>query len=227
MRSALALVIALLTAHIQAEGLLTTNPNARVRPMQTRVETLLATGMDRSADVPATGATHRALGRDRLHRGAPRLARRRRRLDAVSRAQRDRPLRAHSTQRRLQQPHAGRPAGPRTAARRGSRRTRRGAVGRRPARVLSAHGRADRARQLRLRARRGTPATWCATRSFSKPGDLRLARGVSLDERRLLDGSSFVARRAGDSPRLALSQLLGFNRSQETQQETRSSGDLL
>ena len=32
MRSALALVIALLTAHIQAEGLQTTNPHARLRP---------------------------------------------------------------------------------------------------------------------------------------------------------------------------------------------------
>ena len=28
---------------------------------------------------------------------------------------------------------------------------------------------------------------------FRKPGDLRLARGASLDERRLLDGSSFAA----------------------------------
>lgn len=50
MRSALALVIAVgLAAHIQAEGLLTANPRARVRPMQKRVESLLATGMDRSA----------------------------------------------------------------------------------------------------------------------------------------------------------------------------------
>lgn len=50
MRSALALVIALgLAAHIHADGPLTTNPNARVRPMNKRVETLLATGMDRSA----------------------------------------------------------------------------------------------------------------------------------------------------------------------------------
>jgi hypothetical protein len=50
MRSALALVIAVgLAAHTQAEGLLTANPRARVRPMQKRVESLLATGMDRSA----------------------------------------------------------------------------------------------------------------------------------------------------------------------------------
>ena len=50
MRSALALVIAVgLAAHIQADGLRTTNPNARVRPMQKRVEALLSTGMDRSA----------------------------------------------------------------------------------------------------------------------------------------------------------------------------------
>ena len=50
MRSALALVIAVgMAAHIQAEGLLTANPMARVRPMQKRVESLLATGMDRSA----------------------------------------------------------------------------------------------------------------------------------------------------------------------------------
>ena len=28
---------------------------------------------------------------------------------------------------------------------------------------------------------------------FMKPGDLRMARGASLDERRLLDGSSFTA----------------------------------
>lgn len=48
MRSALALVFALLTAHLHAEGALTINPNARVRPMQTRVEMLLAKGMDRS-----------------------------------------------------------------------------------------------------------------------------------------------------------------------------------
>lgn len=50
MRSALALVIALgLAAHIRADGFLATNPNARVRPMQKRAETLLATGMERSA----------------------------------------------------------------------------------------------------------------------------------------------------------------------------------
>jgi uncharacterized protein (DUF849 family) len=50
MRSALALVIAVgLAAHIQADGLQTTNPKARVRPMQRRVEALLATGIDRSA----------------------------------------------------------------------------------------------------------------------------------------------------------------------------------
>jgi hypothetical protein len=49
MRSALALVIAVgLAAHIQAEGLLTANPRARVRPMEKRVELLLATGMDKS-----------------------------------------------------------------------------------------------------------------------------------------------------------------------------------
>lgn len=48
MRSALALVIALgLPAHIHAEGL--ANPKARVRPMHKRVESLLSTGMDRSA----------------------------------------------------------------------------------------------------------------------------------------------------------------------------------
>ena len=50
MRSALALVIAVgLAAHIHADGLRTPNPNARVRPMQKRVEALLSTGMDRSA----------------------------------------------------------------------------------------------------------------------------------------------------------------------------------
>jgi hypothetical protein len=50
MRSALALVIALgLAAHIHADGLLASNPTARVRPMHKRVEMLLATGMDRSA----------------------------------------------------------------------------------------------------------------------------------------------------------------------------------
>ncbi len=53
MRSALALVIALLTAHIQAEGPQATNPHARLRPilrpMHERVEMLIATGMDRSA----------------------------------------------------------------------------------------------------------------------------------------------------------------------------------
>ena len=50
MRSALALVIALgLAAHIHADGLLVSNPTARVRPMHKRVQTLLATGMDRSA----------------------------------------------------------------------------------------------------------------------------------------------------------------------------------
>jgi hypothetical protein len=50
MRSALALVIAVgLAAHIHADGLQTPNPKARVRPMQKRVEALLSTGMDRSA----------------------------------------------------------------------------------------------------------------------------------------------------------------------------------
>ena len=49
MRSALALVIALLTAHIHAEGLQTTHPLARLRPIHKRVEMLIATGMDRSA----------------------------------------------------------------------------------------------------------------------------------------------------------------------------------
>ena len=36
MRSALALVIALLTAHIHAEGPQTTNPHARLRPILRR-----------------------------------------------------------------------------------------------------------------------------------------------------------------------------------------------
>jgi hypothetical protein len=50
MRSALALVIALgLAAHIHADGLQVANPRARVRPMHKRVEALLSTGMDRSA----------------------------------------------------------------------------------------------------------------------------------------------------------------------------------
>lgn len=50
MRSALALVIAMgLGTHILAEGLVASNPMARVRPMQRRVEALLATGMDKSA----------------------------------------------------------------------------------------------------------------------------------------------------------------------------------
>jgi hypothetical protein len=49
MRSALALLITLLTVHIQAEGLPTADPHARLRPMHKRVETLIATGMDRSA----------------------------------------------------------------------------------------------------------------------------------------------------------------------------------
>lgn len=50
MRSARALVIALgLAAHVHAQGLPTPNPTARVRPMQKRVEALLSTGMDRSA----------------------------------------------------------------------------------------------------------------------------------------------------------------------------------
>jgi hypothetical protein len=50
MRSALALVIALgLAAHIHADGFLTANPKARVRPMHKQVEALLATGMNRSA----------------------------------------------------------------------------------------------------------------------------------------------------------------------------------
>jgi len=49
MRSALALVIAMgLATHIHAEGQIA-NPKARVRPMQTRIGTLIATGMDRSA----------------------------------------------------------------------------------------------------------------------------------------------------------------------------------
>ena len=50
MRSALALVIALgLTAHIHADGPLVTNLTARVRPVHKRVQALLATGMERSA----------------------------------------------------------------------------------------------------------------------------------------------------------------------------------
>ena len=49
MRSALALVIVVvLGAHLHADGSIA-NPKARVRPMHTRVGTLLATGMDRSA----------------------------------------------------------------------------------------------------------------------------------------------------------------------------------
>lgn len=48
MRPALALLITLLTVNIQAEGQ-TANPHARLRPMHKRVERLMATGMDRSA----------------------------------------------------------------------------------------------------------------------------------------------------------------------------------
>ena len=192
MRSTLALVIALLTAHIHADGLQTTSPNARLRPMQKRVETLISTGMDRSA-------TFR------------RLVRRIERSDVIVYVETRHDLRdgvggsmrfiARSATDRFVRIQLNADCSNHTLV---------ALLGHELQHVVEVADHAEvqspedlRAFYRRTGVRTGPDSfdseearqTGYLVRAeiFRNPGGMRMARGASLDERRLLDGSSFTA----------------------------------
>jgi len=193
MRSAPALLFVLLAAHIpiQAEGQRATNPNARVRPMQTRVEMLLATGMDRSetfrqlvrrierSDVivyiearhdlrEGIGGSMRFLARSATDRFV------RIQLNADYSDHTLIALLGHELQHAVEVAEHDEVRSPedlRAFYRRAGVRTGPDSFD------------SNEARQAGYLVR---------DEMFRKPGDLRLVRGVSLDERRLLDGNSFT-----------------------------------
>ena len=203
MRSALALVIAVgLAAHIQAEGLLTANPTARVRPMQKRVESLLATGMDRSAtfrqlvrrlersDVivyvearhdmrNGVGASMRFVTRSATDRFV------RIQLNADYTTTRWSPCWATNCSTPWKSPNTPRCSRPTTCAR---------SIG---ARACGPGPTAS------TRKRRGKPDTWCATRSSGSRATCAWRAAPALDETRLLDGSPIVADDHDTGPRLS------------------------
>ena len=206
MRSALALVIALLAAHIQAEGLRTTNPQRTRAP---DAETRRDADLHRHGPIghlPPAGPTHRTLGRHRLRRGPPRPARRRGRIDALCCAQRDAtascafnstpttattpwsPCWAMSCSTSSKSPTTPRCSRPTTCA---------SSTGARVVRTGPDSFDSEEARHAGYLVR---------DEIIRKPGDLRMARGASLDERRLLDGSS-IHRRRPYWPRLALRRI--------------------
>ena len=192
MQSALALVVALLTAHLQAEGPQSPNPHARLRPMHERVEMLIATGMDQSAtfrqlvrriersdvivyvearhDMRAgVGGSMRFIARSATHRFL------RIQLNAECSNHTLVALLGHELQHvvevadhaEVRSPDDLREFYRSTGVRTG------------PDTFDS-----EEARDVGYKVR---------AEIFRKPGDLRMARGASLDERRLLDGSSFIA----------------------------------
>ena len=196
MRLALALVIALLTAHIHAEGPQATNPHARLRPilrpMHERVEMLIATGMDRSAtfrqlvrriersDVIVYVEARRGL-RDGVGGSMRFLARSA--TDRFVRIQLNADCSNHTLVALLghELQHVVEVADHAEVQSPGDLRDfyRRTGVRTGPDTFDS-----DAARRVGYLVR---------SEIFKKPGDLRLARGASLDEQRLLDGSSFTA----------------------------------
>ena len=196
MRSALALVVALgLAAPLQAETHRDHEPiGARPRRCNARVEKLLGHRDGSIGDLPATGAAHRSVGRDRLRRGTPRPAGRRRRVDALCRQERDAIAYVRvQLNARHNEPHAGGPARPRAAARRRSRRTPRSRQSPDELREFYRRlGCADRAGQLRLcrRTRSRLPGPRGARASTATCG---WPRPATRSERRLLDGGSIDA----------------------------------
>jgi hypothetical protein len=191
MRSALALLIAVgLAAHVQADGLRATNPTTRVRPMDKRVEALLATGMDRSAtfrqlvrrieasDVivyvearhdlrDGLGASMRFITRSATHRFL------RVQLNASSTSHTQVALLGHELQHVVEvadHPEVRSSEDVRDFYRRTGVRTGTDAFDSEAARHAGYLVRAEISR---------------------KPGDLRLARAASAGEMRLLEGSSF------------------------------------
>jgi len=193
MRSALALVIALgLAAHIHADGLQVTTRTTRVRPMDKRVEAVLATGIDRSAtfrelvrrieasDVivyvetrhdlrDGLGASMRFVTSSATHRFV------RVQLNATSTAFTLVALLGHELQHVVEVAEH--------------------------AEVQSADDLRDFYRRTGVRTGTDTFDSEAARHAgyrvraeiFKKPGVLRVARGVSPEETRLLDGSSFTA----------------------------------
>ena len=192
MRSTLALVIAVgLAVHIQADGL-RVNPTTRVRPMDERVEALLATGMDRSAtfrqlvhrieasdvivyvetrhDVrDGVGGSMRFIARSATHRFL------RVQLNARSSAHTLVAILGHELQHAVEiadHPEVRSSEDVRAFYRRTGVRTGADAFDSDAARNAGYLVRAEISR---------------------KPGDLRLARAASAEETRMLDGSSFGA----------------------------------
>ena len=193
MRSALALVIALgLVAHIHADGMLATNPKARVRPMHKRVETLLATGMERSATfrhlvrrIEASDVIVYVETRHDLRAGVGGSMRfvTRSATDRFVRIQLNATYNTHTLVALLghelqhvvevaEHPEVRSSEDLREFYRRTGVRTG----------IDSFDSDAARHAGYRVRAE-----------MFTKPGDLRVARGASPEEARLLDGSSFSA----------------------------------
>ena len=200
MRSALALVIAVgLAAHIQADVLRTTNPKARVRPMQKRVEALLSTGMERSATfrqlvrrIEGSDVIVYVEARHDLRDGIGASMR------FVTRSASDRFLRVQ-----LNADH--------------SNHTLVALLGHELQHVVEVaeHAEVQSPDDLREFYRRTGlrtgPDSFDSEEArnagylvrdeiIGKPGDLRLARGVSLDEMRLLEGGSIAADETSDSP---------------------------
>ena len=196
MRSTLALVIALLTAHVHAEGPQATNPHARLRPilrpMHERVEMLIATGMDRSA-------TFRQLVRRIEHSDVIVYVEARHDLrDGVGGSMR---FLARSATDRFVRIQLNADCSNHTLV---------ALLGHELQHVVEVADHAEvqspedlRAFYRRTGLRTG-PDTFDSEEArqtgylvraeiFRNPGGMRMARGASLDERRLLDGSSFTA----------------------------------